>query len=353
METARLSLICIALLVGIPAALAAGEEESDYPGIVEIGTTLTALAGSGDSVEAEHGMAFDVYTAVPTRTGGWSLLVEAATHPMSSQLSRGGLPADGQESWRAAYSGEAHLAELHYSFQALGGAWSIGLLDSKLHIDGSGVANDDKEQFLGAAFVNNPSIALPENSLGFAYRREPGPGAPGYTLLTTARETDDAGTGLRFKGLFLAAETFRDVGSMMVRLGVWGSRFSQSAGAEFGFTGESHGLYASMDGQFNDLAWNARAGTARFDAGAEETYIGLATQIPIRQSVLGIGVGHSARTGNALTGAAGHSNHLEVYYRFTALGRFVITPDMQYRQITGAAGSEGVFSVCVRLRIVI
>ena len=353
MDTARLSLIFAALLVGVPAALAADEKEGDYPGIVAIGTTLTALAGSGDSVEAEHGMAFDVYTVVPTRTGAWSLLVEAATHPMSSQFARGGHPASGRESWRSAYNGEAQLAELHYSFHALGGAWSIGLLDSKLHIDGSGVANDDKEQFLGAAFVNNPSIALPENSLGFAYRREPDLTAPGYTVLTTARETDDSGTGLRFKGQFLAAEVFRGIGDMTMRLGAWGSSFSRSAATDLGFTGENHGLYASLDGQFNELAWNVRAGAARFDAGAEETFVGVATQIPVRRSVLGIGVGHSYRTANALTGTAGHSNHLEVYYRFTALGRFVITPDIQYRQITGEAGSEGVFSACVRVRIAI
>ena len=341
MNNARLSLILTALLVGLPDVFAEVGQNRGPLGTVEIGATLLALADSSDSVEVEHGIAFDIYTEVPTRNGAWSVLVEATAHPMS-----------GQDSWKPSQDDEGRLAEFHYNLRALGGDWWIGLLDSKAYIDGSVVANDDKEQFLGAPFTNNPSIAIPENSLGFAYRRDQGPIAPGYTVLTITHDTEAAETNSRSAGLFLAAEVFREMDGTIARLGAWADSSSHPAVTDYDPVGEQHGLYASLDGQLAGLGWNVRAGTARFGASARASFVSVAAQIPWKQNVLGIAAGHSAHDGSGPTGIAGRSNHLEIYYRFTALGRFVITPDIQYRQFRGHGGSKGSFSACVRLRIV-
>ena len=143
MKTTGQRLIATVLLFGLPAVFAADEIEEPYLGEVEIGTTLTALADIGNSMEAEGGMAFDVLTIIPTRAGAWGLLIEASIDPISDQISNNGQPGENNHPWDPVHGGEARLAELHYGFSALGGDWSIGLMDSRVHIDGSVVANDD------------------------------------------------------------------------------------------------------------------------------------------------------------------------------------------------------------------
>ena len=60
MKIAYQSLITVLLLFGESPALHADESRAGYPGKLEIGTTLIALAGDDDTVVAESGvMAFD------------------------------------------------------------------------------------------------------------------------------------------------------------------------------------------------------------------------------------------------------------------------------------------------------
>lgn len=339
MKTAYLRLSLATVLACFPGTLTAGEQSEEGSGTVEIGATLTALAESDDSAEVDQGMVFDVSATIPTQNGAWSVLVEATTHPFNLQH-----PSEPSN------ASEASLAEFHYNLRALGGDWWIGLLDSKVHIDTSIVANDDKEQFLGAAFTNNPSIAIPESSLGFAYRREQGDVAPGYSVLSTVQELN--GAGLRPEGLFVAAEIFREMGGTIARLGAWRTRSNEIWAEENGRVREQQGLFVSLDRKFTSLALNIRAAAARSGNSARQSFVGIAAQIPWRQNILGIGLGHGRLDGNLPAGEAGRSNYLEIYYRFTALGRFVITPDIQYQQIRGPAGSRGSFSAFLRLRFV-
>ena len=339
MKTAYFSLSLATVLACFPGTLTAGEQSEEGPGTVEIGATLTALAESDNSAEVDQGMVFDVSATIPTRNGAWSVLVEATTHPFNLQH-----PSEPSN------ASEASLAEFHYNLRALGGDWWIGLLDSKAHIDTSIVANDDKEQFLGAAFTNNPSIAIPENSLGIAYRHEQGDVAPGYSVLSTVQELNGAGS--RSEGLFVAAEIFREVGGTIARLGAWTTQSNEFLAEENERVSEQQGLFVSLDRQFTSLALNIRAAAARSGNSARQSFVGIAAQIPWRQNILGIGLGHGRLDGNLPAGEVSRSNYLEIYYRFTALGRFVITPDIQYQQVRGPAGSRGSFSAFLRLRIV-
>lgn len=353
MKSASHRLIAATLLVALPATVAAEPEERDAPGGVEIGTTLTATADNSDSEVNEGVMAFDVLTTIPTASGNWGLLVEAFTHPVADQTRDTAAFETGHGAWGQAHAGSARLAELHYGFRALGGDWSVGLLDSKVHIDGSDVANDDKEQFLGAAFVNNPAIAIPDSSFGVAYQHAPGAHAPGYTVLMTATETRVAGGDDPVDSLFLALEASREIGGLTARLGAWTYGTRHPFPSEAGYRARDHGFYVSVDGQSARMGWNLRGGSARLGGLAKESFLGAAALIPVRQNVFGVGVGHSIRSGRALTGHGGRTSYLEFFYRFNALGRFSVTPDIQYQRITGVPGARNVFSACLRLRVVI
>jgi hypothetical protein len=352
MKSASHRLIVAILFFALPAGAAGEPGEADGPGLVEIGTTLTAMADR-DSEGNESVMAFDVLTTIPTDGGSWGLLMEAVADPMANASAANARHVPGNGAWGQAHGGQARVAELHYNFTALGGDWSVGLLDSKVHIDGSHVANDDKEQFLGAAFVNNPAIAIPENRLGVAYRHAAGPFAPQVTVMMSASEMTVAESDETVDSLFLALEAAREIGGLTTRLGAWvnGVRRPDNRGFEPG--PQDYGLYASVDGHFGRLGWNVRGGTARLGGRAQESFLGAATLIPLRRSVLGFGVGHSVRSGPALTGFGGQTSYLEVFYRFTALDRFTITPDLQYQRISGMPGADGGFAACLRIRMMI
>lgn len=349
MKTIHWILVAAAALAGEPAVSTA-QSENEYPLLqVETGTTLMASAGSGDAIEDEGGMGFDLFTTLPAGRGAWGMLLEAETHSMVNHLSRSG---GGFETHDAFLSGEATLAEFHYTFPALGGEWSVGLLDSKVHIDVSAVANDDKEQFLGAAFVNNPAIAIPENDLGLTYRREAGPRAPGFTLLAMTGKFTPANSSRSARAVFLAAEAFKPVGPLLVRLGAWTHGSTLRIRGNARWEGNETGHYLSVDGHASVLSWNLRAGKADLAGEVEESYFGATLRIPLWQSELGIGIGRSVRNGAALSGGRGSSDYLELFYRFTAFQRIIITPDIQFERINGIHGRENLLTARVRFRVV-
>ncbi len=349
MKTIHRILILAATLTGEPAVSTA-QTENEHPKLnVEVGTTLMATANNENAAGDEGGMGFDLFTSLPVGRGSWGLLLEAETHNMADHLSRQGGDFQSHEPFR---SGEAAVAEFHYTFPALGGEWSVGLLDSKVHIDGSEVANDDKEQFLGAAFVNNPSIAIPENDLGLAYRREALQHIPGFTLLAMTSEFKRVDSNRSARGLFVAAEAFKPVGPLLARLGAWSRHTSLPIRGGIEREGSESGIFVSLDGHTSGLSWNVRVGKALLARSIEESYFGATLRVPVRQGELGIGLGHSVRDGAALSGGQGSSDYLELFYRFIAFRRVIITPDIHYERTKGIHGGENVVTACVRFRVV-
>ena len=349
MKTNHWALVTAVALVGGPGVSTAQIETEDCQLQVETGTTLMASGGSGDAIADKGGMGFDLFTTLTAGRGAWGMLLEAETHSMADRLSR---KNSSYQSHEAIRSGDAALAELHYTFPALGGQWSVGLLDSKVHIDGSEVANDDKEQFLGEAFVNNPAIAIPENDLGLAYKREPLTHVPGITLLAMKSELTTASSSHPVRGVFLAAEAFKPVGPFLARFGAWTRSSTVAIRNGNHWEGTDYGYYVSVDGLASRFSWNLRVGKAEMASSVKASYFGAALRIPLRQSELGIGVGRSVRNATALSGQKGSSNYLELFYRFTAFRRVIITPDIQYERISGVHGKENLLTARVRFRVV-
>jgi len=320
---------------------------------VESGATLGAMATQGDSAESEAGADFDFRATLPTRSGTWNLQLEATAEPGTGRTSHSGQFMNNRDAAISPYAGQARLTELRYELQALGGNWSLGLLDSKVFIDSSAVANDDKEQFLGAAFTNNPTIAIPDSSVGIAYLHAPGPASPGYTILTTARSSQPGGLAAGEEHVFIAAEAFGQLGALEARAGIWTERRAPGEASDGNTVGEHGGLYASVDGQWSQVSWNLRVGVARQGFSKPATFVGAALQIPVRQNLLGFGVGHGTYAETPWVDPPNTSSHLEIHYRFEAMGRVMVTPALQYQRRKGPDGQEKSFSACIRLRVVI
>ncbi|MBA1333320.1 hypothetical protein QQ73_20495, partial [Candidatus Endoriftia persephone str. Guaymas] len=76
--------------------------------------------------------------------------------------------------------------ELHYAISLASGELVAGLIDASSFLDASEVANDETAQFLGAGFVNNPTIEFPDYSLGAVWHYDATVDHPGLTLLLSS-----------------------------------------------------------------------------------------------------------------------------------------------------------------------
>lgn len=325
----------LALLVFSCAVMA--EHQSAPPLSVEVGSTLVGAATSAGEHENAGVAAFDVAAGLALRGGQFSLLIEADTQPWFTAATPdlswvnhdlGTVPGFSQS--------QARISELHYDFANDSGDWSIGFIDSKAHIDGSTVANDDKTQFSNPAFVNNPTIRLPDNSLGLAWQRPLEAGNRGYSLLL-AKDGGD--------GAFLAVESWWAFETVTARLGAWDNSHALAAPAWKDASRNDFGLYMSFDGSLAALSWNVRTGIARPDHSEIESFISVAAEIPIAANSMGIAVGYLLRGG--LRGGS----HFELYYRFALSEGIVITPCVQFSRYGDPADPLSTLTAGVRFRL--
>jgi hypothetical protein len=67
--------------------------------------------------------------------------------------------------------GRVQLSELNYQLhRPAGRELTFGLLDASGYLDRTRITNDENVQFLGASFVNNPTIEFPDYTLGAVYQ---------------------------------------------------------------------------------------------------------------------------------------------------------------------------------------
>lgn len=314
-------LIAGAWLCVMPCALA--ETASDSAPSITVGTTGQAATLAREGPDAGQ-MNFEFALSLPARNGALELRVEAAAGPPDLTApavcpSR----AAGDADPFAASVGETRLVAFQYSFSHDSGDWSLGYVEARSHLDFSAVANDDKTQFAQAAFVNNPTLALPGSRLGLSWQRTAGSGASGHGILLA--QDDDAGA-------FLAGEAWRDVAGIVARLGAWQGRHGDGCGdahpAERG-----RGVYAGFDGHLAALRWNLRAGLGRVGA-TNAAFVGLALEAPLRRGVLGLAAGRERAVAH---GGAERARHAELYYRLALPGGLWLVPGLQFSDRAGAS----------------
>jgi len=79
---------------------------------------------------------------------------------------------------------------------------TVGLLDPSGYLDRRRITNDENVQFLGASFVNNPTIEFPDYTLGLVYERPGNAGGPQINAVLTSSNgliDNPRSEGLRYR----------------------------------------------------------------------------------------------------------------------------------------------------------
>jgi hypothetical protein len=308
---AQFLLLSGALLLTGSHALA--EHREDTLPSVAVSTTGTAVSIDEDGSDTGQ-FDFEIELAVPAREGSFSLLLEAGVgspEPVScAAQTAGGFHAF------AASCGDVRVVEFSYRLSHHTGNWVVGFQEARGTIDTSRVANDDKTQFLGHAFVNNPTISLPGSTVGLSWQRAIGTGRRGIGATATRYE---------HSGAFLAAESWWVFDRAIARIGAWQGKAEIACDEHAHESLHGHGLYSSIDGQTTLLQWNLRAGWGRHSE-VPVSFIGLAVELPLANATLGLALGQGRVVAHK---EAAREWHAEMYYRYSLPGGLTILPGLQ------------------------
>ena len=326
---------------------------------VEGGVTVTAQTSDDSRLDDEGFASFDLVTTIPTRGGEWTIYIEGNTTPGSDHVSTqiGESNGDIGSALDRDDEGRLQISEVHYTTDVGPGSLTVGLVDASGFLDGSDVANDETAQFLGGTFVNNPTIAFPDYTLGFAYHIDNGDKAPNYTfflgsshglgdnanksysqLIDVTKDVD----ATHEKGVFAAAEIGLPIAGTTVRAGLWTNTSDQDRHDGNG-TDENYGLYGVVDGSAGKVKWNMRLGWAYDEVAAAESFISFAGEMPVAGMTLGAAIGHVVQSDPAATATSDDTTHAEIYLKHDYSDSFSITPSIQFIENSGFDSSNATF----------
>ena len=333
----RMNARTLILLAGMACVTAAPALE------LETGLTLIGQAADGDAEASASADLFFSGTAGATR---WLLHLEAGSTPASDAVSAHYPQANGDlgSALNADDAGRVQLSELLLE-RLLSGGWTLvgGLIDASGFVDRSRVANDEARQFLGASFVNNPSINFPDYAPGLALYRPLADGRDTGLSLVLASSNGLADNpshsygellrGGEGRGSFAAAALRQRLGHTTLRGGAWiNTRRVQRLDRIDTHGRDGRGLFASIGRSLVDgVDANVRLGLADERYAEADRFASLAV----------IGGAVTARTGIAAS-VAWPSKHLgserapalqaELFHRWSPFGdsRVELTPSLQY-----------------------
>jgi len=324
--------------------------------------TATYQRADENGIDDEPSASIDV--ALETRIGRGELLlyVEGSTEPVNDGIIAKAPEANDDVGTALDGDGDTRMqvSELRY-------AWPLsartqvagGLLDPTVFLDTSQIANDESTQFLGAGFVNNPTVAFPDYTLGVLLSRRPTNDRPGVLLMLTGSnglaDNPDAAYGELFdlfagnKGIFAAAELQSpDWYGASLRLGAWANTREDRAPSGKARSDDKHGFYAVADGPLGGGDWALRLGWADEDASTKKTFVAGAVTQPFGSATVGLGI---ARSGAAdrLGPTTADTVQAEAFARFQLDHRVRITPDIQYIANAGLDEATDVFVYGLRV----
>jgi hypothetical protein len=321
---------------------------------VEAGITLTAQHANRRGIDSEWLGSIDLVAEMPLGPGKWTLYVEGSASPRRSGVSA--LFPDANADAGTAFDGDGagrfQVSALNYTWLFHTGNLTAGLLDPAAPLDNSDVANDETQQFLGAALVNNPTIGFPDYALGAVYHRDAADGDPGFTLVLTGShglgDNPDASyaelfdVGERGKGVFVAGEMSWRSPKRTLRLGAWTNTSDEHERLDaVGETDRNYGFYLTVDQRMLGGDWNLRLGAANAAVSEAANFAALAAQYPLAsKATLGVGL---ARTGISRYASADvrHALQGEVYTRVDISSTLHLTPSIQWlRQDVSEVGAD-------------
>jgi len=329
---------------------------------VEGGFTVIGQSTNENRIQDEITASFDLLSTLTTKSGEWIIYLEGNKSPringVSSVLEEAN--ADSGSALDRDSKGRLQVSELHYNTTLSNGGLSIGLLDTTGFLDASEVANDETGQFLSASLVNNPSIEFPDYVLGASYHQDTSPGALSYTFVFASSHgladnpnasyselIDVDATG---KGLFAAAEIIMPVNATTLTVGLWlNTGDHQNLNGSGNGKEDNSGIYLIMDGTLDNIKWNLRYGMADDSVSEVDDFIGIATELPVSGSTIGIGYTLTGLSTDAVAAGKDDIKQFEIYYNYDIADNFTVTPSFQSLKNSGFDSSSNTYDNAINI----
>lgn len=319
-----------------------GVIKDQKPGVeVQAGATFTVQSSNDSRLKDEGLLSVDLTAEVSTGQGKLLTYVEGNLSPRQGGVSSlvEEVNGDAGSALDAQGKGRLQVSEIHYTRKFGENSLTIGILDPDCRLDTSKVANDETSQFLGNAFVNNPTIAFPDYTLGGCMHFENEASPMGLNLLITSSHglgdnpnrsySELFDVGADGKGVFAGVEWYRETAHGIWRLGLWRSTADFEYVDGSGRVDDNYGVYLNGDYIRNEYGINLRLGVANDEVSEAADFGSLAFEWRLENSTVGIALGHTAVSDKA-TGDVEDMSQSEVYYRFGISQRLEVTPSVQW-----------------------
>ncbi len=338
-------------------ACAAPRAQVEFEG----GVTVIYQASSDSAVDGSFTASADLVGTLPAGPGVFTAYLEGATTPESGGVAALVGEANGDAGSAADSDGDGRiqLSEFHYGLEVLGGGLTLGLIDDTVFLDASDVANDEAGQFVGAFFVNNPSIAFPDYTLGAAFQGKVDEQFS-YTLLLSRshgladdkasypglfdNDFDADGDGIEEsdKGVFAATEVNWSTDDTIVRVGLW-YRSGDNARLDGSGTDDNYGTYTSVDFTLGESSLNLRGGLSNPEVSQTSAFVSVAIARPLGSATLGAGIAHAFLSDDDPVASNDDTTQAEFYLRFDPFEGMHVAPHLQWIRNSGFDASGTAF----------
>ncbi|MEQ8330432.1 MAG: hypothetical protein RH859_08235 [Longimicrobiales bacterium] len=345
--------LCVAA-AALASAAGGGAAQERPPPRVAVATVaaLTAQATDASGVRSEVIGSIDVFADVALGSVVLHAYVEAGTTPFSGGVF-GAVPeanAVGGTALDADGTGRVQVSELRLAVPLSPRATAhVGLMDVTGFLDVSRIANDENVYFLGAPFVNNPTIAFPDYVLGGALETAiPGREDTRMALVLTSSAglADNPGASYSDlidvtapgKGVFLGGRIRWASPRGHVSAGAWldasdNPRLGGASGAEAG-----HGAFLVGGIDRGSHSVSARLGVADEAVAPVHRFVGMTYLWASGDDAVGLALGRSSPSSRLADAPA--TAHGEVFLRRHFLGETFATLSVQRIHDAGLFGGS-------------
>jgi hypothetical protein len=322
-------------------ALVANAQESALQ--VSGGLTMVGLHPNEARIQDDQTLSADLFVERSSDRGRWllyiegnsSLDVQAASTILIEANADAGTALDPDR------NGRIQISELNYQFWRRGGdRLTVGLVDSSAYLDRTRITNDENLQFLGASFVNNPTIEFPDYTIGLVYEKARLAGRPQINAVLTSSNGLADNPNLSYsqlleftdgdKGVFAAIGLGWPEQTHLTRVGAWVNTRSHTALAGNGATNkDNYGVYAVHGRSWGSHAVNLRIGLANPEISQGSGFSALAYRYRWRAHAIGVGMARTFVSTEETDPDLDDSTQLEIFGRFTLNESFHLTVSIQ------------------------
>ncbi len=301
------------------------------------GVTAVSLHPTSSAPGNDETLSADLYVRRTTRNGSWFIYVEgnSSLDPDAASTILIEANADAGTALDPDRNGRIQISELNYRAAIGDGSFlTVGLLDASGYLDRTRITNDENVQFLGASFVNNPTIAFPDYTLGLVYERPAEGLFPQVNAVLTSSNGLADNPNLSYSQLLRLTDSddgaFAAIGlgwpseRQLVRIGAWANTRPHVSLDSSRNDATNYGAYAVYGRSWNDHGLNFRIGVANADLSEGSRFASLAYRFRWRNHGLGAGIARTFLSPNIDDPSRDDSTQIELF------GRFNISPTIHF-----------------------